>query len=160
MIVAAAAAAVTALALSRGMPLRLAPAGAVLSAAAWMVREALPVGPQVFPIDVFVAALVIGAGSQLLARVQRTTPSIHTTTTVFVLVPGLVMYLSMVAFTSGETETGVELLIDSLGVSAAIAAGVALGVALTRSVPLPRPRVRTWQNARNASTDGPSGGSV
>ena len=159
-IVAAAAAAVTALALSRGMPLRLAPAGAVLSAAAWMVREALPVGPQVFPIDVFVAALVIGAGSQLLARVQRTTPSIHTTTTVFVLVPGLVMYLSMVAFTSGETETGVELLIDSLGVSAAIAAGVALGVALTRSVPLPRPRVRTWQNARSASTNGPSGGSV
>ncbi|MEZ5238413.1 MAG: threonine/serine exporter family protein [Microthrixaceae bacterium] len=147
LIVTAAAVAVTALALSHSMPVRLAPAAAAITVAAWATRDALGEGLQAFPTDVFVAAIVIGAGSQLLARIQRTNPSILTTSTVFVLVPGFLMYSSMVAFTSGMPEKGGELLIASLGIAGAIAAGIALGLALTRSVPLPRPRARTWKPA-------------
>jgi uncharacterized membrane protein YjjP (DUF1212 family) len=141
-VAAAAALAVTFLALSRSMPIRLAPGAAIVTVAAWAVARAMPETSATFPPDVFVAAIVIGAGSQLMARIQRTNASVYTTTTVFVLAPGLLTYMAMVAATSGDTDTAAPLLVQALGVSGALAAGVALGVSLTRGIPVPRPRVR------------------
>lgn len=149
MVAAAAMLAVTFLALSRSMPLRLAPGVAVVTVAAWAIARAVPDTSASFPLDVFLAAIIIGMGSQLVARIQRTNPSVYTTTTVFVLAPGLITYLAMVAATSGDTDTAGSLLIHALGVSGAIAAGVALGVSLTRRLPVPRPRVRPWAHDRD-----------
>lgn len=141
---ASAAVAVTAIALSRSMPLKLAPGTAVTALAAWAVIWLMPPGPEAFPTGSFVAAMVIGASGQIIARIARTSASLYTTTSVFVLVPGFATYLAMAAFADGDTDTGIELLVRALTISGAIAAGVTLGVAVSRSVPVPRPRVRPW----------------
>ncbi len=130
------------LALSRTMPMRFAPGVAVVALAAWSVNWAMPETTATFPPSIFVAALTIGVGAQIMARIQRTNPIMFTTTTLFVLAPGLITYLAMAALTSGEPDTANELLIRALGIAAAIAAGIALGMSLTRRLPEPRQRVR------------------
>lgn len=144
---ASAAIAVTSLALSRHMPFRLAPGTAVIAIAAWVVIWLIPPGMEGFPTGSFLAAVVVGAAGQVIARIARTSASLYTTTSVYVLVPGFATYLAMAAFAQGDTDTGIELLVRALAISAAIAAGVALGVAATRQLPIPRPRVRPWRHA-------------
>lgn len=141
---ASAAVAVTALAMSRSMPLRLAPGTAVIGIAAWVVIWLMPPGMEGFPTGSFLAAIVVGASGQIIARIARTSASLYTTTSVYVLVPGFVTYLAMAAFATGDTDTGVELLVRALTISGTVAAGVTLGVAVTRRVPVPRTRVRPW----------------
>ena len=63
---------------------------------------AVPQAADGFPTASFFAAVVIGAGGQVLARVRHTSASVYTTTSVFVLVPGFTIYLSMVAFAAGR----------------------------------------------------------
>lgn len=141
---ASAAVAVTSLALSRSMPLKLAPGTAITAILAWSVISALPNGAEGFPMGTFAAAVTVGASGQIIARIVRTSASLYTTTAVYVLVPGFATYLAMAAFASGDTDVGIDLLIRALTISAAIAAGVTLGVALTRKVPVPRGVRPTW----------------
>lgn len=141
---ASAAVAVTTLALSRSMPLRLAPGTAITAVAAWSVISLMPPGVEGFPTGSFLAAVVVGASGQIIARIARTSASLYTTTAVYVLVPGFATYLAMAAFAAGNTDTGIELLVRAVTISGAIAAGVTLGVAVTRRVPVPRPAVGPW----------------
>lgn len=136
----AAAVAVTSLALSRSMPLKLAPGTAIIAILAWSVITMMPPTTEGFPMDSFVAALTVGVSGQVIARIVRTSAGLYTTTAVYVLVPGFATYLAMAAFAAGDTEVGIDLLVRALTISAAIAAGVTLGVALTRKVPVPRTR--------------------
>jgi len=142
------AAAVAGLAVARSMPLEFVLPAAALAGAAWFVSRSIGDVASGLSLGVFVAAGVIGLGAQLLARLQGTSATVYTAVAVFVLVPGVRFYSSMVAFSQGDSSVGVDLLIEALGVSGSIAAGIALGVAIGRSVPAPRPAVRVWQRTR------------
>lgn len=137
--------AVGTLALNRSAPWRLIPATMLIAFAASAIAQFDPRPSDAIAVTTFAAAVVIGLGGQLLARLQHTTATVHTTSAVYVLVPGVAFYLSMVAFSAGATEAGVDLLVRTLGVAVAIAAGIASGVAVGSSVPAPRPRVALWR---------------
>lgn len=140
--------AIAGLAVARSMPLEFVLPAAGLAIAAWLTSRSVgDVGSGV-SLGVFLAAVLIGLGAQILARLQATSATVYTSVAVFVLVPGVRFYSSMLAFSQGDSSVGVDLLIEALGVSASIAAGIALGVAVGRSVPAPRPAVRVWQRAR------------
>lgn len=141
--------AVGALAVARSMPLAFVLPTSLLAAAAWFVSRTIGDASDEMPLGVFVAAGIIGLGAQVLARMQHTSATLYTSVSVFVLVPGVTFYASMLAFSQGASAGGVDLLIRALGISAAIAAGIAAGVAVGRSVPAPRPAVRIWQRARS-----------
>lgn len=135
---------VSGFAVARSLPWRMVPGVMVVTGVAWAVAQLDSLAGGTVPVATFVAALAMGLVGQLVARLQRTTAVIHTTTAVYVLVPGVAFYLSMLAIAQGATDVGTELLVTTLGVATAIAAGIALGVAVGRSVPAPRPRVRVW----------------
>jgi uncharacterized membrane protein YjjP (DUF1212 family) len=139
--------AVAGLAMSRSMPLRFVPTTAALGMVSWWVNSTLVAEGYEPKLTAFIAASVLGLGGQLLARLQRTTPIVHTTSAIYVLVPGFVFYISMAAFAAGDSAAAMPVLIDALSRAAAIAAGVALGVAIGRSVPAPRPRVALWRRS-------------
>lgn len=132
------------LAIARSLPMRLVPAAGLIGVAAWSVTriEVDIAGPQVMT---FVAAVVIGLGAQLAARVLATTSTVFTSTAVYVLVPGVTFYLAMAGFAQGATGPATDALIRAVGTAGAIAAGIALGVAVGRSVPTPRPVVSLWR---------------
>ena len=135
------------LTLNRSAPLRLLPATMLVALLASAIAQFDPRPTEGIAVTTFAAAVVIGLGGQVLARVQRTTATVHTTSAVYVLVPGVAFYLSMVAFAAGATDAGVDLLVRTLGVAVAIAAGIAFGVAVGGSVPAPRPRVALWRRS-------------
>lgn len=137
--------AVATLGAARSMPLRHILPTAAIGMTTWAVSEAFADPTPGISISTFLAAVVMGLGAQVVARLQRTTSVVFTTSAVFVLVPGVTFYSSMVAFAQGDSATGIDLLATALGVSAAIAAGIALGVAVGRSVPAPRPPVAIWR---------------
>lgn len=139
-----------ALAIARYVPLVSVPPTIVLGLAAFGIVEAGPERGIEGNFGTFVAAMAIGVGGQLFARLQRTAPSVYTPISILVLVPGFTIYLSMFAFAQGANDIGAPLAGDALRVALAIAAGVALGVAIGRNVPDPRPRLRRWRPARAA----------
>ena len=98
-------------------------------------------------LALFTAAVLLGLGGQLVALLHRTTSVVHTSSAVYVLVPGFTFYLAMSALARADADAGLPVMVDALGRAGAIAAGVALGVALGRSVPAPRPRVALWRRA-------------
>ncbi|MDQ2677416.1 MAG: threonine/serine exporter family protein, partial [Actinomycetota bacterium] len=151
--------AVGGLAIARSMPLEFVLPTVGLGCAALLTSRSIGDVGTGLSLGVFVAAGLIGLGAQLAARLQATSATVYTSVAVFVLVPGVRFYRSMLAFSQGDSSVGVDLLIEALGVSASIAAGIALGVAVGRSVPAPRPAVRVWQRTRpprlGGSTIGP-----
>lgn len=140
-----AAVAVGSFGVARSLPFRYVP-GTMLVAVVVFGANVIADDPDaLLPFATFVAAIVLGLGGQLAARLQHTTATIHTATAVYVLVPGVLTYLSMLAFAQGDADAGLELLTRAVGVAGAIAAGVALGTAAGRSVRTPRPRVVLWR---------------
>ncbi len=135
---------VSGFAVARSLPWRMVPGVMLVTGVTWGVAQVGLFEGGTVPVATFVAAVSMGLVGQLVARLQRTTAVIHTTTAVYVLVPGVAFYLSMLAIAQGATEAGTELLVTTIGVAIAIAAGIALGVAIGRGVPAPRPRVRVW----------------
>ncbi len=137
--------AVVALGVARSMPVRFVPSVAIIAVLTGSASELLSDPQTDIALSTFAAAIVVGLGGQIMARLHRTTAIIFTTTTVYLLVPGFTFYLAMVALAQGASEGGVDLLISALGIAGALAAGIALGVALGRSVPVPRPRAAQWR---------------
>ncbi len=137
--------AVAALGVARSMPTALVMSTAGLAAGSWAIARWAGDGAAGLSIGVLAAAGALGLGAQVAARLHRTPAVVFISVAVFVLVPGVTFYLSMLAFSQGNSSSGAELLIRSLGVAASIAAGVGLGSAIGRSVPEPRPRVRVWR---------------
>ena len=137
--------AVAGLAVARSMPVRFVPTTVALAGGSWWINSLLLAHGYDRNLATFAAATTIGLGGQLLARLQRTTPIVHTTSAIYVLVPGFTFYVAMAAFSQGDSESAMPVLVDALSRAGAIAAGVALGVAIGRSVPAPRPRVALWR---------------
>jgi uncharacterized membrane protein YjjB (DUF3815 family) len=102
-------------------------------------------------LSTFGAAVVLGLAGQILARLQRTTATVFSTTAVYVLVPGVTFYLAMLAFAQGESALGIDLTVQALGIAAALAAGIALGLAIGRAVPAPRPPAVQWRRPARRS---------
>jgi uncharacterized membrane protein YjjB (DUF3815 family) len=94
---------------------------------------------------VFLGGALIGVAGQIMARIQRTTATLFTASAVYVLVPGTLIYLAMLAFAQGDNDLGTDLTGQAIRIAIAIAAGIALGVAVGRSVPSPRARVAIWR---------------
>jgi uncharacterized membrane protein YjjP (DUF1212 family) len=137
--------AVAGLAVSRAMPARFVPTTAAIAVAAWAVLWASPTDGGGHTVGIFLGGTLIGVAGQIVARVQRTTATLFTTNAVYVLVPGSLIYLSMLAFARGDNPLGTELAGEAIRIAVAIAAGIALGVAVGRSVPSPRARVALWR---------------
>lgn len=144
---AAAGVAVAGLAVARSMPMRFVAPPAIVGMVAWTVVWFVA-GELLHPtLATFTAAVVIGVGSQLVARLLRTTATLFTSTAVYVLVPGITFYLAMVAFAQGSSVMATDLVLDAVRTAGAIAAGIALGLALGRSMPAPRPRMLLWRRS-------------
>ncbi len=102
----------------------------------WLLANDLTVDSRwARPAAVGVAALVLGFGGQVLARVQRTVPTLYTSAAVLVLVPGTILYTAMLEFATGDTSKGGDLTVQAVSISIAIAAGTTLGVAVGRAIP-------------------------
>lgn len=138
--------AVAGLAVSRAMPARFVPATAAIAVAAWAVLWASPADGGGRTVGVFLGGALIGVAGQILARLQRTTATLFTTSAVYVLVPGTLIYLAMLAFAQGENDLGTDLAGQAIRIAIAIAAGIALGVGVGRAVPSPRARVAIWRH--------------
>ena len=132
----AAGAAVGALAVGRQVPPIAVLPVLGLGMVVWLLANDLTVTNQwTRPAAVGVAALLLGIGGQVLARLQRTVPTLYTGVAVLVLVPGTILYGAMLGFASGQTSVGGELTVQAVSISVAIAAGTTLGVAVGRAVP-------------------------
>src|SRR5690606_42105577 len=107
---------------------------------AWLVPAATPARTWSRALAVFAAAVVIGVGGRILARLHRINASVLTTSAVYVLVPGTTIYAAMVAFAEDDPGLGGQLVISAVRTAVAIAAGVAFGV-LVGGFPVRRPRV-------------------
>ena len=99
-----------------------------------------PLGSDI--IQSFVAAVVISAYSEVMARVRHFPVSGYLLVALFPLVPGGGIYYSMEYAMSGETELFLSTLIHTLGLAGALAVGV-LSVASV---------VRLWANLTDART--------
>jgi uncharacterized membrane protein YjjP (DUF1212 family) len=126
----AAAGAMVGLAVARDVaPVSVLPLAA-LGAGVWTVAHLGRVSDLGDDVRLLLAAVVLGLGGRLLARLQQGVASVYTGIAVFVLVPGTTIYLAMLSFARGVTEAGVSFSVDALTASVAIAAGTTLGVAL------------------------------
>ncbi len=148
----AAGAAAGALAVGRQVPPLAVVPVLLLSMVAWLLANDLTVDSRwARPAAVGVAALVLGFGGQVLARVQRTVPTLYTSAAVLVLVPGTILYTAMLEFATGDTSKGGDLTVQAVSISIAIAAGTTLGVAVGRAIPaLSLSRVRLVPPGRPA----------
>jgi uncharacterized membrane protein YjjP (DUF1212 family) len=139
--------AVGALAVARGMPKGALAPTVLLAVLAWTITYLAPSRGMGATAATLTAALAIGLGGQLVARLQRVPGTLYTTSAVYVLVPGTAIYFAMSGFAMGDTEVAVEWLLRALRLATAIAAGIAVGVAFGRTVPSPRPRVALWRRS-------------
>ncbi len=76
-------------------------------------------------IATFLAALAVGIASRIAARLQRTSASLYTLPGILPLLPGLTIYQGMFAIATGQTVTGLILLVLALVIGGVIAAGTA-----------------------------------
>lgn len=133
-------------ALARAAPWRAVAISAGIGMAVWLVAWVGPHYDVGRELTTFLAAGVLGVAGNLVARLERTTATLYTSTAVYVLVPGIAIYLAMVALTGGEEALAQELFEQAVKVSIAIAAGIALGSAVAASVPSPRRHIKLWRH--------------
>lgn len=82
----------------------------------------------------FLAALVISAWSEVMARLRRCPVTSYLLVALFHLVPGGGIYYTMEHAMSGETALFLESLLHTLGLAGALAVGVLLVASLARLV--------------------------
>jgi uncharacterized membrane protein YjjB (DUF3815 family) len=159
-VMAAAGVAVGAMGVARNLPLRGVVPVAVVGMLAWAAPEVLPSEDQARVLAVLVGGFVLGLGAQLAGRLQDAPAIVYTSTSVYVLVPGLTIYQSMLAFAQGADELGGDLALQALRVAAAIAAGVALGLLVGRPRRGPRRFRHQRHSGQQPGRDRPAGSSA
>ncbi len=95
----------------------------------------------------FLAALVISAWSEIMARLRRCPVTSYLLVALFPLVPGGGIYYTMEHAMSGETALFLESLLHTLGLAGALAVGVLMVASLARLV-------TNYQNHRRTLTGG------
>lgn len=108
-------------------------AGALSGGAYWL---SLQLGAGSI-LAVFIAALTLACGSELLARLRRMPATVFLTPGLIPLVPGLLAYHAMYDFVRGSVLAGTELAIETLLWAGAIGVGIALVVTVMRTAAPP-----------------------
>ena len=96
-------------------------------------------------VQSFLAALVISAWSEVMARLRRCPVTSYLLVALFPLVPGGGIYYTMEHAMSGETSQFLETLLHTLGLAGALAAGVLMVSSLMRLYILAQERRRAHQ---------------
>ncbi len=85
-------------------------------------------------IQVFIAALVISAYAEIMARIRRCPAIGYLVVALFPLVPGGGIYYAMEYAITGETDLFLDTLFHTLGLSGALAVGVLMVASLVRII--------------------------
>ena len=96
-------------------------------------------------VQSFLAALVISAWSEVMARLRRCPVTSYLLVALFPLVPGGGIYYTMEHAMNGETAQFLETLLHTLGLAGALAAGVLMVSSLMRLYILAQERRRAHQ---------------
>ena len=96
-------------------------------------------------VQSFLAALVISAWSEVMARLRRCPVTSYLLVALFPLVPGGGIYYTMEHAMNGETAQFLETLLHTLGLAGALAAGVLMVSSLMRLYILAQERRRARQ---------------
>lgn len=91
---------------------------------------AAPLGSDI--VQCFIAAVVISAYSELMARIRRCPVTAYLLVALFPLVPGGGIYYSMEHAMNGETSLFMNTLLHTLGLAGALAVGVLTVASLVR----------------------------
>ena len=89
-----------------------------------------PLGSDI--VQCFIAAVVISAYSELMARIRRCPVTAYLLVALFPLVPGGGIYYSMEHAMNGETSLFMNTLLHTLGLAGALAVGVLTVASLVR----------------------------
>lgn len=152
--VVAAGVAIGGLAIAREVPLNMVGPTALLGMIVYLIAYAAPDQDWGQNAVVAVAAFILGAGGQVIARAQQALSVVYIGVAVLVLVPGARLYQAMLLYALDNTTAGNQLLFEAVAISAAIAAGTTLGIAVGRSMPKPRPPLRFRPQRRGAGPRG------
>lgn len=95
----------------------------------------------------FVAALVISAYSEVMARIRKCPVTGYLLVAFFPLVPGGGIYYAMEHAINGETELFLDVLLHTLGIAGSLAVGVLLVSSVVRLLNNARRRRQTRRNA-------------
>jgi uncharacterized membrane protein YjjB (DUF3815 family) len=85
-------------------------------------------------IQVFIAALVISAYSEIMARIRRCPAIGYLVVALFPLVPGGGIYYAMEHAIAGDTDLFLETLFHTLGLSGSLAVGMLMVTSLVRMI--------------------------
>ena len=91
---------------------------------------AAPLGSDI--VQCFIAAVVMSAYSELMARIRRCPVTAYLLVALFPLVPGGGIYYSMEHAMNGETSLFMNTLLHTLGLAGALAVGVLTVASLVR----------------------------
>lgn len=83
---------------------------------------------------VFVATFIICLMSEILARVMKTPTTVFSIPAILPLVPGLMLYKTLLVFGSGDTLNGVSKSIDTLIVAGSLSLAVTLAALLAKLI--------------------------
>ena len=83
-------------------------------------------------IQAFLAALVISAWSEIMARLRRCPVTSYLLVALFPLVPGGGIYYTMEHAMAGETQAFLDSLLHTLGLAGALAVGVLMVASVAR----------------------------
>lgn len=85
-------------------------------------------------IQVFIAALVISAYAEIMARIRRCPAIGYLVVALFPLVPGGGIYYAMEYAIAGDTDYFLDTLFHTLGLSGALAVGVLMVTSIVRMI--------------------------
>ena len=100
-------------------------------------------------VQSFLAALVISAWSEVMARLRKCPVTSYLLVALFPLVPGGGIYYTMEHAMNGETAQFMDSLLHTLGLAGALAAGVLMVSSLMRLYILSQERRRARQEDRH-----------
>ncbi|TFV66374.1 UNVERIFIED_ORG: threonine/serine exporter family protein [Bacillus sp. AZ43] len=130
----AAAAASTSFAVSNYAPLRTLPVAGGSGALGWAVVVGLDRLELSATLASATAAIVIGAGSYVVALYQRVPAMVYVAAGIIPLLPGLTIYRALRRLSSGDTAGGIALLGTAITIGLALAAGALFGEYLAQAL--------------------------
>lgn len=104
----------------------------VIGASGWLIYLLIPQNAgQALLLATFLATLVAGCISRLIAALQQVPVVLYTLPGVFPFLPGYAVYQGMFAIVQGKSSDGVVLLVQAVAIGGSIALGIALSSLIT-----------------------------
>lgn len=129
----------------RGKKLLIATIGGTLSWIVYLLFTGIYINdiPQYF-----IAAVVVSIYSEIMARITKTPVTVYLVIVILPLVPGGMLYYTMDAFISGNSEEFMSKLMYAFGVAGSIALGVFTVSSLARLITVSRRRIKLYKQKR------------